>query len=139
MKKDIKKIYRSKKDRIIVGVAGGLGEYFEIDPIIFRVLFILLLFAGGFALLLYIVLALVIPLKPENSKSDKKQKNRKKKENKVKKTGFSAKHLIGLIVILIGWIVLFGQLFPIAWQWFRWGIFWAIIIIVIGFFLLLKD
>jgi len=42
-----KKLRRSYKDTIIGGVAGGLGEYFTTDPLIFRILFIVLLFTGG--------------------------------------------------------------------------------------------
>jgi len=59
----IKKVYRSKKDRVLAGVAGGLAEHFEIDPVLVRIIFVILLFAGGFALLLYIILIFVIPLK----------------------------------------------------------------------------
>jgi phage shock protein C len=65
MKKHIKKVYRSRTDRVIAGVAGGLGDYFEIDPVIFRIIFVILIFAGGFAILFYLILIFVIPLEPE--------------------------------------------------------------------------
>lgn len=59
-----KKLYRSRTDRKIVGVCGGLAEYFGIDPTLVRLLFVLgLIFVGG-TLLAYLILALVIPEEP---------------------------------------------------------------------------
>ena len=50
-----------RKDKKILGVCGGLGEYFEIDPTIFRVLFVASLVLYGSGLLLYVILAIVVP------------------------------------------------------------------------------
>jgi phage shock protein PspC (stress-responsive transcriptional regulator) len=52
---------RSRSDRMVTGVAGGLGEYFGVDPVIFRVLFAVLSFFGGVGLLLYLACWLLIP------------------------------------------------------------------------------
>ena len=68
MKKKIKKLYRSKKNRVFAGICGGLGEYFEIDPVIFRILCVALLLIGGTVFILYIVLIFVIPLKGKKKK-----------------------------------------------------------------------
>lgn len=59
-----KKLYRSRKQSMIAGVCGGLAEYFNIDPTWVRLIFILLFFAGGSALLVYIVLWIIVPLEP---------------------------------------------------------------------------
>ncbi len=59
-----KKLYRSRHDRWIFGVCGGLGRYFDTDPIIFRIIFIFLLFAYLAGFLLYILLALLVPENP---------------------------------------------------------------------------
>ena len=56
-----KRLHLSKTDRKIAGVCGGLGEYFDVDPVLFRVIFIVLAFVGGLGILLYIVLWLVMP------------------------------------------------------------------------------
>lgn len=56
-----KRITRSRKHKVIGGVAGGLGEYLNVDPNIIRVLFVFLAFMGGSGLILYIVLLFVIP------------------------------------------------------------------------------
>ena len=60
-----RKFYKSN-DKKISGVCGGIGEYFDIDPIVIRVIYLLLsIFSAGFpGLLLYIILALVIPNRP---------------------------------------------------------------------------
>ena len=57
-----KKLHRSNANRMIAGVCGGLGEYFGIDPTWIRLFFILFLFLGGAALLVYLILWLVVPL-----------------------------------------------------------------------------
>jgi phage shock protein PspC (stress-responsive transcriptional regulator) len=61
-----KKLYRSRKDKKICGVCGGLAKYFEIDVTIIRLIWVLCcLFAGG-GLLAYLICALVIPNEPAN-------------------------------------------------------------------------
>ena len=55
-----RRLYRSDKNRVIAGVCGGLGEYFAIDPIIFRLLFLVFLFAG-FGILIYIIAWIFVP------------------------------------------------------------------------------
>lgn len=57
----MKKLYRSNSDRMIAGVCGGLGEYFSIDPVLIRALFVLLAFMGGFGVVLYILLSFITP------------------------------------------------------------------------------
>ncbi|MBI2646339.1 MAG: PspC domain-containing protein [Deltaproteobacteria bacterium] len=52
---------RSKDNRIIAGVCGGLGEYFQIDPVIFRLAFIVGVLALGMGILLYIILWIAVP------------------------------------------------------------------------------
>lgn len=59
-----KKLYRSRKDSMIAGVCGGLAEHFDIDPTWVRLIFILLFFVGGSALLAYVIMWLIVPLEP---------------------------------------------------------------------------
>lgn len=61
----MKKLYRSRTNKIIGGVAGGFAEYFDIDPLIMRLLFIGLLFSGSFVLA-YLAAWLFVPLAPES-------------------------------------------------------------------------
>jgi phage shock protein C len=60
------RIYRSQTERMLAGVAGGLATYFDVDPTIVRLAWVLaFIVTGPLALLLYIVCALVIPRDPE--------------------------------------------------------------------------
>lgn len=61
-----RKLYRSRTDRMIWGILGGLGNYFSVDPVIFRLIYVLLVIATGImpGVLLYIVAVFVIPLDP---------------------------------------------------------------------------
>ena len=52
---------RSKNDKMIAGVCGGIARYFNIDPAIVRLLFVLSVFLGGVSPLVYVVLWLVMP------------------------------------------------------------------------------
>ena len=62
--KPYKKLWRSRTDRKIAGVCGGLGDYFNIDPVWIRITFVVFLLLGGFALLVYLLMWLLIPLEP---------------------------------------------------------------------------
>lgn len=56
-----RKLHRSSTNRVIAGVCGGIGEYFDIDPTIVRFAWVLFSLAGGSGLLLYIIAALIMP------------------------------------------------------------------------------
>jgi phage shock protein C len=58
------RLYRSRRVRVFGGVAGGLSQYFDIDPIIIRILFIAFTILHGFGLLIYIILWIVVPEEP---------------------------------------------------------------------------
>lgn len=56
-----KRLYRSRTDRMIGGVCGGLGKYFDVDPTLIRLAFVLMFVFGGSGLLLYFILWIVLP------------------------------------------------------------------------------
>lgn len=60
------KLYRSNRDKEVAGVCGGLGEYFNIDPMLFRAVFIGLLLCGGIGAAIYLGFLIVIPISPMN-------------------------------------------------------------------------
>ena len=60
---DGKKLYRSRKSRMLCGVCGGIGEYFNIDPTLVRLLAVLL-GCSGTGILVYIIAAIIIPDSP---------------------------------------------------------------------------
>lgn len=62
-----KKLYRSRTDKKLLGVLGGFAQYFGIDATILRIVYVLLsLFVIGCPVIIYLVVALIIPEEPEN-------------------------------------------------------------------------
>lgn len=60
-----RRLYRSPDDRMLAGVAGGMAETYDMDPALVRVVWtLLIIFTGGVFLILYVVMALVVPLRP---------------------------------------------------------------------------
>jgi phage shock protein PspC (stress-responsive transcriptional regulator) len=56
-----RRLYRDPENSVIGGVCGGLSAYFKVDPVIFRLLFVIFFFAGGASILVYIILWIVLP------------------------------------------------------------------------------
>ncbi|HEU4909524.1 MAG TPA: PspC domain-containing protein [Propionibacteriaceae bacterium] len=56
-----RKLYRSRSQRMLAGVCGGLAEYFNVDATLIRVLFLVLAVFGGSGLVIYIVMWLIVP------------------------------------------------------------------------------
>ncbi|NQU82817.1 MAG: PspC domain-containing protein [Parcubacteria group bacterium] len=153
MSESIKKLYRSDEDRIVAGVAGGLGEYFNIDPLFVRLIFIFLALVNGLGILFYIIFIFVIPKKGEKTLNAHETGERLKEfghdvSEKAKEVagsieeqgvGFSKnrRKVIGLVILIIGLLALFNKAVPMSW--FRWDLFWRIALIVIGFYLLIKS
>lgn len=60
-----RRLYRCRHDQRLAGVAAGVAEYFDLDPTLVRVLWIVSVFFGGFTLLLYIAMAIIVPAEPD--------------------------------------------------------------------------
>lgn len=71
----MKRLYRSRKDRKIAGICGGLGEYLELDPTLVRLILVFLAFLTGIlpAILAYLISWAIIPLKPEDAEAQKSE------------------------------------------------------------------
>lgn len=63
---DMKKLYKSRNDRKICGVCGGLAEYFNVDSTVVRLLWVILIFCFGTGFLAYFIAALVLPDPPSD-------------------------------------------------------------------------
>ncbi|MHB1686239.1 MAG: PspC domain-containing protein [Ignavibacteriaceae bacterium] len=138
-----KKLYRSRKDKMIGGVAGGLGEYFDIDPTLIRIIFVVALVLGGSGFLAYLILWIVVPEEPYQS-STSATPNDQTNSSETKETTAQPPHeehehrrknLGGAILIVLGFLFL-GQNFLPS---FHFGDYWPLILIVIGISLLLKS
>lgn len=142
MPEKIKKLCRSKTDRVIFGVCGGLGEYFDMDSNIFRLLFILLTLTGGAGILIYLISAIMIPAEPgEHAKSGKQEIKEFVAEirdkagdamKEIKRESSWRRNFLGSLLIVIGIILLSKQIFPFYFSWLGWGIVWPILILLLG-------
>tara|TARA_Y100000310_G_scaffold144893_3_gene144203 strand:+ start:25035 stop:25226 length:192 start_codon:yes stop_codon:yes gene_type:complete len=61
MRSNVKRLFRSRSDKILGGVCGGIAAYFSVDPVLIRLICILLLFSGA-GLLAYIIAWIIVPL-----------------------------------------------------------------------------
>ncbi len=140
------RLYRSRKDSVIGGVCGGLGEYLNTDPILFRVLFAVVFFVGGTGLLAYIILWIVIPLEeiPETGSADLTNKGEEIDNNKTDSENMEEQNKQqkndgnlwgGLILITLGAIFLIDRFVPRI----DFGDLWPLILIVVGAILISKS
>lgn len=82
-----KKLYRSKKDKMVAGICGGIGEYFDVDSTLVRLLTVIFVLLGGAGFVVYIIGWIIIPQTPEqvsDNKSDKGEESKEKTKKKVK-------------------------------------------------------
>ena len=126
-----KKVYRSVTDCKIAGVCAGLGEYFNVDPTIIRIIAVLLIFADGIGILAYIIGWIVIPKRPLALEGEvpPPPSDVSRKDN-----GSLGKFLPGLILIAVGAVFLFKNIY---WWFDFWDFFWPAIIIAVGLALIL--
>ncbi len=148
-----KKLYRSRTDRIIWGVCGGLANYFDIDPVIIRVVAVLLIFADGLGILAYIIMAIVVPLEGSKAATPREvvQENiediktyageirstfERKEGGSADETGLRRRRSIflGFLILAIAIIILLSNL-GFFW-WFHWGIFIGLGVLVIGLYII---
>ncbi|ACR79664.1 MULTISPECIES: PspC domain-containing protein [Kosmotoga] len=112
----MKRLYKSRKDKVIDGVCGGIAEYFGIDPTIIRLIWVLLLFAHGAGLILYLIAMIIIPREPLGASAENTDQSAERsvnttptsledKENKIDKNRL----LMALIVIVIGFVLLMSS------------------------------
>lgn len=127
-KPENKKLYRSKSDRFISGVCGGIAGYFNIDSNLVRVIFVILSFTGGVGIILYIAALIILPENPH--------------EEEIPGRNVNTTLLIGLIFVVVGGILLLRQigtfyyfnLFDISFS-----TIWGILLIGIGIVLLFQT
>jgi phage shock protein PspC (stress-responsive transcriptional regulator) len=135
-----KKLYRSKTNRVIFGVCGGLGEYFETDPLIVRILFVVLSLINGAGIIAYLILAVVVPeeekkIKKNDNAVEEVQEKTQELAEELKSGSWikNTRNIFGLVIVLIGLNVLFEQVFQYSpFAWINWGIVWGLLIILIG-------
>jgi len=151
-----KKLYRSRRDKVIGGVAGGLAEYFEVDVVIFRLLFVLLALMGGGGIIGYLILMVVVPKEPyftpyaetapggqpnpgAQPNPENAQQPRPGEQNTANSTPehesdrkSNTGMVAGVILIVLGLVFLANHMVP----WFRLHDFWPLLLIIAGIFII---
>ncbi len=118
-----RRLTRRMDRRVFAGVASGLGDYFNVDPVVFRVAFVVLSFTGGVGLLLYVALWIMVP--PAGAGESIGQAALRRP---------NARTWIGIGLVLIAVLVLGGEL---GVQ--RPGIAWGLVLITLGVVLLIRE
>ncbi len=141
-----RKLYRSRKERIIFGVCGGLADYFQVDPILVRLVFIILAVSGGSGILIYLILALITPLEGSDPKSHSQiranhlkaelRDSAQKMNDRWQNSRLEMRNLFGLVIISIGVLIFVTHYLRL---WINWSLFFSIVIVLIGLGLIIKS
>lgn len=101
---NVRRLYRSRKDRILGGVCAGIAEYFGVDPALVRIIAILLIIAGGGAIFAYILAWLLIPEEPREASSEESPRREPNRR------------VLAVLLIVIGALWLSRYLFWSPWM-----------------------
>ncbi len=152
------RLYRSRDDRMLAGVAAGVAETLDADPSLVRIAWALLaIFTGGIAVVVYIVMAIVVPEAPagmpaaapaasewpgaapagtppppSDVASDRDARRAARRARRYERDSARGGLVIGLILIVVGGFFLIRELVP----WFDWHLWWPIGLIGLGGLLL---
>ncbi len=125
-----KHLYRSVNDRKIAGVAGGIGDYLEVDSSVVRLIWLLAILFGGAGFLAYIIAWIVIPEERIRANDDIIEEDPAPTDGKTEITG--GMNILGILLIVLGGIFLLKEFIPFGLTRY----FWPLIIIGLGIFLL---
>lgn len=144
MNSEAKRIYRSKKESVLGGVCGGIAEYFEIDPVIVRLLAVVSIFFSGTGLVFYIIAWIIIPENPAHAaeRAEKRVSEEAARQESVQPEKNKAlPFALGVVLIIFGALVAADELgiahsMNFAFNIFPWRLFWPLVFIFFGVYLL---
>jgi phage shock protein PspC (stress-responsive transcriptional regulator) len=139
-----RRLYKSPDDRLLFGVAGGHAEYFDIDPVIVRVAWVVLtIVTGGVAALVYLVLAIVTPedrsreaIVADEGESEGDDADYQKAGRRSSRRN-RARYAIAALLIVMGVLFLLSNLG--VFQSIRWDLIWPAAIIALGLAILIPS
>ncbi|MCF7796292.1 MAG: PspC domain-containing protein [Lentisphaeria bacterium] len=142
----MKKLYKSSTNKVFDGVCGGIGEYFAIDPVIIRILWMLLVVFGGTGFIAYIIAMFIIPRESEVESTDVPEEEVVEPEVETPHhTGrLFGSRFWGVLLIVIGGLMLLRYIDPV------WSIFsvmgrfmvsiiWPVALILLGIYLVMHH
>jgi phage shock protein PspC (stress-responsive transcriptional regulator) len=116
-----RRLYRSTTERVVGGICGGLGDYFAIDPVWFRVGFVVLTLAGGSGILIYLLMWLIVPPAPDGYTPSEAGRG-----------SVTGAAVLGVVLMIVGSIALVNTVAPWLGQYI-----WPIVLVLGGLALLL--
>lgn len=137
----MQKLYRSRSQKVFAGVCGGLSEYFNVDPVFIRIIFVVAFFSGGLGFIAYLIFWIATPQEPlKNSQInaggiDNEQTTMLVDAEKRQEMPLKTKMFFGYLLIAIGLIIIVGELVPH----FDFAYILALIFVGLGLFLLFSN
>ena len=154
---ETRKLYRSKTDKMVSGVCGGLGQYFGVDSTLVRLVFLLMLIFGGSGFIVYLIMAIVVPEEGSTARTAEEvmHANAQQLADTAREFGKSIEQgggpssrpatpaaptgqqgalIFGLILIVLGGLFLMQNFLQI-----NFSQFWPVILIVIGIAMLVPQ
>lgn len=116
-----RRLYRSSSQKVVAGVCGGLGDYFAVDPVWFRIGFVVLAIGGGSGILIYLLMWLIVPPQPDGYVAPETGRG--------SVTGVA---VIGVVFIIVGTVALVNTAAPWLGQYV-----WPVVLLTGGLVLLL--
>ena len=107
-----KRLYRSRKEKMVAGVAGGIAEYFELDPVIVRIGFVLLTVISGVGLITYLICIFVMPKEPCSAEATAQEEVLNETCKDDMQQGNKRRSILGIILVIAGILLLAKNYFP---------------------------
>lgn len=138
------RLYRSRRDRVLLGVCGGIARYFRVDPVLVRVMWVLISLGPFPGIIAYVLAAILMPEEPQAAEGATAgpaggEESPGQRERTVKLLGWGLVAL-GAALLVHNWAVMagagrwLGRLVPFTWD-FWWGFtasWWPVALIVLG-------
>ncbi len=127
---DTRRLYKSRTERMIDGVCGGIAQYFDLDPTLVRIAWVILTLLGGSGIILYIAAMIIMPKEPYPGPQHG-QPPQPGQSSSAKKNSF----FWGILLIVVGLFLFFdniGWTFWKPWWWFNADILLPILLILAG-------
>jgi len=115
---ELRRVRRSRQDRVIGGVCGGLGRYLQVDPVLLRVAAVALALSAGVGVLAYVIAWVVIP---EETDTEPAPVGRPDNPHAVAL-------VVGAALVALGALLLVRELIP----WFGAAFFWPVVVVAVG-------
>lgn len=140
-----KVLYKSTENKILTGVASGIADYLDTDYIVIRALFVLLAFASGVGIIIYLVLSILLPRDNEVIEQEdkdfyyyfnEKDKNKKKYIDFIYKSIFNI-NILAILIIILGILALQFNFIP--WNIIPETVRYSALVLAISFAFLLKS